>query len=52
MEKKYNKKIRTIIALLSISFGVLVGSTLAYYSSNTTFENVFNTGKVLSPSPA
>ena len=45
MEKKYNKKIRTIIALLSISFGVLVGSTLAYYSSNTTFENVFNTGK-------
>lgn len=42
---KYSKKIRTIIALMAISFGVLVGSTFAYFSSSATFQNVFTTGK-------
>ena len=42
---KYSKKIRTIIALMAISFGVLVGSTFAYFSSSATFQNVFTAGK-------
>ena len=40
------KKLKKIIALLlAISFGIFAGTTFAYYTSNTSFENVFNTGK-------
>ena len=40
MKKK--KRIITIAGLLLIS---VIGATFAYYTSNTTFENVFNAGK-------
>ena len=40
--KKKNKRLITIVGLLLIVF---VGATFAYYTSNTTFENVFNSGK-------
>ncbi len=40
MKKK--KRIITIAGLLLVA---IVGATFAYYTSNTTFENVFNAGK-------
>ena len=39
------KKKKTLIAIVSLLLIALVGATFAYYTSNTSFENVFNTGK-------
>ena len=39
------KKKKTIIAITTLLLVVVVGATFAYYTSNTSFENVFNAGK-------
>ena len=39
------KKKKTIITTLGLLLIVIVGATFAYYTSNTSFENVFNAGK-------
>ena len=39
------KKKKTLIAIIAVLLVVVVGATFAYYTSNTSFENVFNAGK-------
>ena len=39
------KKKKTLVAIIALLLVVVVGATFAYYTSNTTFENVFNAGK-------
>ncbi len=39
------KKKKSLIAIIALLLVVVVGATFAYYTSNTTFENVFNAGK-------
>ena len=39
------KKKKTLIAIITLVLVTVVGATFAYYTSNTSFENVFNTGK-------
>ena len=39
------KKKKTIITTLGLLLIAIVGTTFAYYTSNTSFENVFNAGK-------
>ena len=39
------KKKKTLIAIGTLLLVAVVGATFAYYTSNTTFENVFNAGK-------
>lgn len=42
MKKKNNKK---ILVALGISIFTVLGGTLAYFTTSTTFKNVLNTGK-------
>ena len=42
MKKNKNRK---ILAVLSISLFTFLGGTLAYFTTSTTFKNVFNTAK-------
>ena len=39
------KKKKRIITTLGLLLVVVIGATFAYYTSNTSFENVFNAGK-------
>ena len=39
------KKKKTLVAIGTLLLVAVVGATFAYYTSNTTFENVFNAGK-------
>ena len=39
------KKKKSIIGIIALVLVAVVGATFAYYTSNTSFENVFNTGK-------
>lgn len=47
MQQTQNQRrnIKPIVALMILSFSVLVGATIAYFSSNVTFENEFIAGK-------
>ena len=38
------KKKKTLVAIIALLLVVVVGATFAYYTSSTSFENVFNTG--------
>lgn len=45
MESQKRKNIKPVVALIALSLSIIVGATFAYFSSSSTFENEFFTGK-------